>query len=149
MCVEILFRFQWKIEKHWSCFCLSAALSSIFSQILIRTRCNQIWWINNIKGTLWELLLDKIWIFLTLAFTFVIVRQNNNKFKKIEFVSNKPSKLWKLSFWNNLSKKRLDEFAQTHLFAVKYSYCSSILDQVNRYNLWLKIWDPPENNYQI
>ena len=59
-------------------------------------------------------LLDKIWIFLILAFTFFMVRQKNNKLKKIEFVSNKPSKLWKLSFGNNLSEKRLDEFAQTH-----------------------------------
>ena len=59
-------------------------------------------------------LLDKIWIFLTLGFTFFIERQKNNKLKKIEFVSNKPRKLWKLSFGNNLSEKRLNEFAQTH-----------------------------------
>ena len=34
--------------------------------------------------------------------------------KKIEFVSNKPSKFWKLSFGNNLSGKNLDEFTQTY-----------------------------------
>ena len=55
---------------------------------------------------------DKIWIFLTLAFTFFIARQRNNKLKKIESVSNKSSKLWKLSFENNLSEKRLDEITQ-------------------------------------
>ena len=43
-----------------------------------------------------------------------MVRQNNNKLKKIDFVSNKPSKLWKLSFGNNLSEKRLDELAETY-----------------------------------
>ena len=62
-------------------------------------------------------MLDKIGIFLTLAFTFFIARQKNNKLKKIEFVRNKPSKLRKLSFGNNLSEMRLDEFAQTHFYS--------------------------------
>ena len=48
------------------------------------------------------------------SFMFFIVRQKKNKLKKIEFVSNKPSKLWKLSFGNNLSEKSLDKFAQAH-----------------------------------
>ena len=73
-------------------------------------------------------LLDKIWIFLTLTFTFFITRQKNNKLKKTEFVSNKPSKLWKLSFGNNLSEKRLDEFAQTHFLLLKTPIVSQILD---------------------
>ena len=49
----------------------------------------------------------------------MITRQKNNKLKKTEFVSNKPSKLWKLSFGNNLSEKRLDEFAQIHFLQLK------------------------------
>ena len=65
---------------------------------------------------LWKALLDKIWNFLPLAFTFFIVTPKNNKLKKIEFVGNKPIKLRKLSFGNNLSEKRLDEFAQTHFW---------------------------------
>ena len=71
---------------------------------------------NNITATLWKALLDKIWIFLTLAFTFFIVTPKNNKLKKNEFVSNKPSKLRKLSFGNNLSEKSLDEFPQTYFW---------------------------------
>ena len=58
-------------------------------------------------------------MFLTLAFTFSIARQKNNKLKKIEFVSNKCRKLWKLSFGNNLSERRLDEYAQTHFLQLK------------------------------
>ena len=65
---------------------------------------------------LWKTLLDKIWLLVTLAFTFFIVTPQNNKVKKIEFISNKPSKLRKLSFGNNLSEKRLDEFAQTYFW---------------------------------
>ena len=45
--------------------------------------------------------------------------QKNNKLKKIEFVSNKSSKHWKLGFGNNLSEMRLDEFAQTHFLQLK------------------------------
>ena len=45
-----------------------------------------------------------------------MVTPKNNKLKKIEFVSNKPSKLWKPNFGNILSEKRLDEFAQTHFW---------------------------------
>ena len=37
----------------------------------------------------------------------------------MKFVSNKSSKLRKLSFGNNLSEKRLDEFAQTHFLQLK------------------------------
>ena len=57
-------------------------------------------------------------MFLSLAFTFFIARQKNNKLKKIEFVSNKSSKLRK-SFGNNLSEMRFDEFAQTHFLQLK------------------------------
>ena len=64
-------------------------------------------------------MLDEIWIFVTLAFTVFISRQKNNKLKKIELVGNKPSKLWRLSFGKNLSKKRLDKFAQTHFLQLK------------------------------
>ena len=117
LCGGILFRFQWQIERLWSCFCLRPGLSSISPLILIISPCNQIWWINNITATLWTALLDKIWIFLTLAFTFFIARQKNNKLKKIEFVSNKSSKLRKSSFGNNLSEKRLDEFAQIPFYS--------------------------------
>ena len=119
MCAGIPFRFQWQIEKLGSCFYLGPGLSSISSLILIITPCNQIWWINNITATLWTALLDKIWIFLTLAFTFFIARQKNNKLQKIEFVTNKSSKLRKLDLGNNLSKKRLDEFAPTHFLQLK------------------------------
>ena len=119
MWAGILFGFQWKIERLWSYICLSPGLSSIFPLILIISPCNQIWWINNITATSWTGLLHKIWIFLTLALTFFIVRQKNNKLKKIEFVSNKPSKLWKLSFGNNFPEKRLNEFTQTHFLHLK------------------------------
>ena len=37
----------------------------------------------------------------------------------MKFVSNKSSKLRKLSFGNNLSEKRLDEFAQTYFLQLK------------------------------
>ena len=59
--------------------------------------------------------------FYLLYFSFHIFhsKAKNNKLKKIEFVSNKPSKLWKLSFGNNLSEKKLDEFAQTHFLQLK------------------------------
>ena len=70
-------------------------------------------------ATLWTALLDKIWIFITLAFTLFMARQKNNKLTKTAFVSNKPNKFWKLSFGNYLSEKRLDELAQTHFLQLK------------------------------
>ena len=66
---------------------------------------------------LWTALLDKIYIFLTL-YVFHS-KAKNNKLKKIELISNKSSKLRKLSFANNLSEKRLLEFAQTHFIQLK------------------------------
>ena len=69
---------------------------------------------NNITATLCTALLDEIWIFFNLSFMFFIVMPKTNKDMKIEFVSNKPSKLWKLSFEINLSEKVLDEFAQSY-----------------------------------
>ena len=137
-------RFQWQIKRLWSCFCLGPGLSSISPLILIISPCNQIWWINNITATLWTALLDKIWIFLTLAFTFSIARQKNNKLKKIEFVSNKSSKLKKLSFGNNLSEKGLDEFAQTHFLQLKTPTAPRYW--IKLIHLWRKISDHPENN---
>ena len=38
---------------------------------------------------------------------------------KFEFVSNKSSKLWKISLGKNLSEKKLNEFAQTHFLKLK------------------------------
>ena len=119
LCAGILFRFQWQIERLWSYFCLGPGLSSISPLILIISPCNRIWWINNITTKLWTDLLGKIWIFLTLAFTFFTAKQKNNKLKKIGFVSNKSSKLWKSSLGNNLPEKMLDEFTQTHFMKLK------------------------------
>ena len=66
---------------------------------------------------------------------FFITRQKNNKLKKTEFVSNKSSKLWKLSFVNNLSETRLDEFAQIHFLQLKTPIARTKLDQINRHHL--------------
>lgn len=51
--------------------------------------------------------------FLNLSFYVTSKVKLKNKREKIEFVINKPGKFWKLSLGNNLSEKRLDEFAQT------------------------------------
>ena len=74
--------------------------------------------------------LFKNWTFLTLAYTFFIITPKNSKLKKVEFISNKSSELWKLNFkaicqrrvWMNSKKKH---FWQLNT-AVVHGYCPKI-----------------------
>ena len=106
---------------------LRSRSGSAFPLMLIISPCSQIWWIIKIKVIPCKIQLDNNWIFLTLVFMFFIAVIKNGELKKIEFISNKPSKLWKLNFRSNLIEKRLDGFNRGN-------------NKMKQINVLVKVW---------
>ena len=58
---------------------------------------------------------------------FFIAAIKNGELKKIEFISNKSTKLWKLNFRSNLIEKRLDGFNRGN-------------NKMKQINVLVKVW---------